>query len=105
MSFLVFSPLLIFASNSESRPLKVYGVGDANGDLSLHLVPSFASEPRTCMCAVPGELDPLSFHKLYIHMHVHKKKFERNSSLEYYHMTCIGKTIKTYKLKRTTGQN
>ncbi|CAH3179332.1 unnamed protein product, partial [Porites evermanni] len=23
----------------------------ANGDLSLHLVPSFASEPRTCMCA------------------------------------------------------
>ena len=38
-------------------------------------------------------------------MHVHKTKFERNSSLEYYHLTCIGKTIKTYKLKRTTGQN
>ena len=24
-------------------------------------------------------------------MHVNKRKFERNSSLEYYHMTCIGK--------------
>ena len=27
-------------------------------------------------------------------MHVNKTKFERNSSLEYYHMTCIGKTKK-----------
>jgi len=25
-------------------------------------------------------------------MHVNKTKFERNSSLEYYHMTCLGKT-------------
>ena len=42
---------------------------------------------------VPGELDPLSFHKLCVHMHVNKTKFERNSSLEYYyHMTCIWKT-------------
>ena len=32
-------------------------------------------------------------------MHVNKTKFERNGSLEYYHMTCIGK--KTYKLKRS----
>ena len=24
-------------------------------------------------------------------MHVNKTKFERNGSLEYYHMTCIGK--------------
>ena len=40
---------------------------------------------------VPEELDPLSFHELRVHMHVNKTKFERNSSLEYYHMTCIGK--------------
>ena len=43
---------------------------------------------------VPGELDPLSFHKLCVHMHVNETKFERNSSLEYYHMTCIRKTKK-----------
>ena len=41
---------------------------------------------------VPREVDPLSFHKFCIHMHVNKTKFERNRSLEYYHMTCIGKT-------------
>ena len=35
-------------------------------------------------------------------MHVNNKKIERNSSLEYYHMTCIGKN-KTYKLKRSTN--
>ena len=28
---------------------------------------------------------------LCIHMHLNNTKFERNSSLEYYHMTCIGK--------------
>ena len=28
-------------------------------------------------------------------MHMNKTKFERNSSLEYYHMTCIGKTKHT----------
>ena len=28
-------------------------------------------------------------------MHVNKTKFERNSSLEFYHMTCIGKTKHT----------
>ena len=44
---------------------------------------------------VPGELDPLSFLKLCLDMHVNKTKFERNSSLEYYHMTCIGKTKHT----------
>ena len=44
---------------------------------------------------VPGELDPLSFHKLRVDMHVNKTKFERNSSLKYYHMTCIGKTKHT----------
>ena len=32
-------------------------------------------------------------------MHVNKTKFERNSSPEYYHMTCIRKT--THKLKRS----
>ena len=41
---------------------------------------------------VPGELDPLSFHKLFVDMYVSKTKFERNSSLEYNHMTSIGKT-------------
>ena len=40
---------------------------------------------------VPGEPDPLSFHKLGVDMHVNKTKFERNSSLGYYHMTGIGK--------------
>jgi len=55
------------------------------------------SVPLACMfyfpIEVPGELDPLSFHKLCLHMHVNKTKFERNSSLEYsfyikyYHMT------------------
>ena len=28
-------------------------------------------------------------------MHVNETKFERNSSLEYYHMTCIAKTKHT----------
>ena len=41
---------------------------------------------------VPGELDPLSFHKLCVDMQVKRTKFERNSSLECYHMTCLGKT-------------
>ena len=36
------------------------------------------------------------FQKLCAHMQVNKTKFERNSSLEYYHMTqCIGKTKHT----------
>ena len=33
-------------------------------------------------------------------MHVNKTKFERNISLEYYHMTCIAK-ITSYRLKRS----
>ena len=43
---------------------------------------------------VPGELAPWSFHKLCVHMPVNKTKFQRNSSLEYYHTwpVCIGKT-------------
>ena len=32
---------------------------------------------------VPGKLDPLSFRKLCLNMHVSKTKFERNSSLEW----------------------
>ena len=44
---------------------------------------------------VPRELDPLSSHKLCVHMHVNKTKFARHSSLEYYHMTCIGKAKHT----------
>ena len=60
---------------------------------------------RLCRCVacmfffipikVPGELDPLSFYKLCVHMHVSKTKFERKSSLEYYHRTCFGKTKHT----------
>ena len=34
-----------------------------------------------------GKFDPQSFH-----MHVNKTKFERNSFLEHYHMTFMGKT-------------
>ena len=37
----------------------------------------------------------LFINSAYMHMHVNKTKFERNSSLEYYHMTCIGKTKHT----------
>ena len=44
---------------------------------------------------VPGKPDPLSFYNLCIDMHVDKMKFERKSSLEYYHMTCSGKTKDT----------
>ena len=40
---------------------------------------------------VPEELNPLSFHNLYVDMHVYKTKFEGNSSLGCYHMTCIEK--------------
>ena len=42
--------------------------------------------------AVPGELETLSFHKLRVDMNVNKTRFERNSFLEHYHLTCIGKT-------------
>ena len=35
---------------------------------------------------VPGEFDPLSFHKLCVHMHVNKTKFQRNTSLE---LACV----------------
>ena len=35
---------------------------------------------------------PFVFYKLCIDMHVSKTEFERNSTWEYYHMTCIGKT-------------
>ena len=34
-------------------------------------------------------------------MYVNKTKLERNSSLEYYHMTSIGKTKHTFKIKRS----
>ena len=59
-----------------------------------------ANTPLKLVCfvfptEVPGELDPLSSHKLYVHMHVNKTKFERNSSLDYYHMACIGKATHT----------
>ena len=36
------------------------------------------------------EIAPLSFHKLPVHMHGNKTKFERNGSQEYYHMAYTG---------------
>ena len=59
-----------------------------------------ANRPLWLVCfvfpiEVPGELDPLSFHKLCAKMHVNKTKSERNSSLEFCHMTCIRKTKHT----------
>ena len=54
---------------------------------------------------VPGETEPLSFHKLCVDMHVNKTKFERNSSLEYYHMTFIQWENKTCKLKKSSDVN
>ena len=55
------------------------------------------NRPLPLLCLVfaiefPGELDPSSFHKLCVDMHVKKTKFERNSSLECFDMTCLGKT-------------
>ena len=45
---------------------------------------------------VPAEFNPLSFHHLCVDMHVNETKLvERNSSLEYDHITCIGKTEHT----------
>ena len=35
-------------------------------------------------------------------MQVNKTKFERNGSLEYYHLTCIGKTKHTVEPRLTT---
>ena len=51
------------------------GSGNENGKKAIDHF-SFPME-------VPGELDPLSFHKLCVDMHVNKMKFERKSSLEY----------------------
>ena len=42
----------------------------------------------------------LSFRKLYMHKHVNKKTFERNSSLGEHHIARDEKN-KTYKLKRS----
>ena len=46
------------------------------------------------------ELNPLSSHNLCVDMHVNETKFEGNSSLGYYHMTCYWEN-KTYELKRS----
>ena len=50
---------------------------------------------------VLGGLNPLSFDNLCVEMYVNKTKLERNSSLEYYHMTGIGKTKHTFKIERS----
>ena len=41
------------------------------------------------------ELHLLSFHNSCVHWQVNKTKFERKSSLVYYHITCFGKTKHT----------
>ena len=48
--------------------------------------PSFLLQCFVFSIQVTGELDPLSFQKLCVHMHWNKSKFERNSSLVYYHI-------------------
>ena len=66
-----------------------------------HFSSSIANRPLWPVCFVfpieaPGELDPLSFHKLCVDMHVNKTKFEKKKkSPECYHMTCIGETKHT----------
>ena len=65
---------------------------------SIHLFQQDRTSEVVCFVfprELAGEPDPLSFYKLCIDMHVNKIKFERKSSLEYYHMTCIGKTKHT----------
>ena len=65
--------------------------------------PWYDNRPLQLVCfvfliEVLGELEPLSFHKLCVHMPVNKKKFERNtSSLGYYmyHVIWFGKTKHT----------
>ena len=50
----------------------------------------------SCMFCFPikvlGNFPLVSFHNLSVQMHMNKMKFERNKSLKYYHMICIGKT-------------
>ena len=51
-----------------------------------------------------GDLDPLSFHKLCVDMHVSKTKFEKK---KFSRVTVLSRDLywenKTYKLKRSTG--
>ena len=59
------------------------------------------NRPLKLVCFVfpnkgPREFHSLSFHNLCVYMHINKTKFERNRSLEYYHMTCI----QTYSFAR-----
>ena len=44
---------------------------------------------------VSEEFAPSSFYKCCVHMYVNRRKSERRSSLEYYHMIYIGKTKHT----------
>ena len=44
---------------------------------------SFAYSPISGLKEIPSFI----FFKLRVHMHMNKRKFERNSSSEYYHMT------------------
>ena len=51
----------------------------------------------------PGELDPLSFHNLCLHMHVNKPKFERNRSLAIDYTISWPVLEKKNNLKRSIG--
>ena len=52
---------------------------------------SFAYSPISGLKEIPSFI----FFKLRVHMHMNKRKFERNSSSEYYHMTWEGQTKHT----------
>ena len=53
-------------------------------DLFTTITLSFPNEGLREICLFP-------FHKLCLHIHVNKRRFERNSSQDYYHMAYIGK--------------
>ena len=54
---------------------------------------------------VPGELHPLSFHKLCVHVHVNKMKFDRNLQFPRVLSHKLYWENKTYKLKRSIDPN
>ena len=55
---------------------------------------SLTTQSKPCDMIIK-EIRLLFCHKLWKHMHVNKRKLERNSSLEPYHKTNIGKNKKT----------
>ena len=55
-------------------------------DLFTTITLRFPNEGLREICLFP-------FHKLCLHIHVNNRRFERNSSQDYYHMAYIGKKI------------